>query len=117
MDNRAKPLTTRPSLLSLPALADCLADRAAPEFAEFAGAVLDDALDTYSAALSANDGSVEMANRVGLERRAILRAGLDRDLSPEDRKRVLDDIRDVHEWAIEKDTENKRGSSISRSRS
>lgn len=79
-----------------------------PEFVRFAGAALDDALDTYRAALSANDRSMEMANLVGLERLAVLRTELDRYLSPEERKRVLDDIRDVHERAIERDAENKR---------
>jgi hypothetical protein len=79
-----------------------------PELTTAARLVLDDAAKAYDAALASNARSQETTHQIGLERLAILRAELGKDLSPEDRMRVLDDIRDVHARAILKDTENKK---------
>lgn len=79
-----------------------------PELTTSARLVLDDAARAYDAALASNARSQETTHQIGLERLAILRAELGKDLSPEDRMRVLDDIRDVHARALLKDTENKK---------
>jgi hypothetical protein len=49
-----------------------------------------------------------MVHEIHLERLGILKAELEKDLSPEERMRVFDDIRDVNLNALLKDTENKR---------
>lgn len=49
-----------------------------------------------------------MLHQVHLDRLAILKGELDKDLSPEERMRVLDDIRDVNSNALLKDSENKK---------
>ena len=79
-----------------------------PEITRFAKVTLDDATQAYEVALASNERSQEMVHRVHLERLSILRGELDENLSPEERIRVLDDIRDVNSNAISKDTENKR---------
>ena len=78
-----------------------------PEITTFARVALDDAAKAYDAALTSNARSQEMVHQVHLERLAILKAELAKDLSPEERMRVLDDIRDVNSSAFLKDTENK----------
>jgi len=79
-----------------------------PEITMLARVALDDAGKAYDAALTSNARSQEMVHQVHLERLAILKAELDKDLSPEDRMRVLDDIRDVNSSALLMDTENKK---------
>lgn len=49
-----------------------------------------------------------MVHEIHLERLGILKAELEKDLSPEERMRVFDDIRDVNLNSLLKDTENKR---------
>ena len=79
-----------------------------PEFAKFASAVLEDVRRAFKATLSANDHSMEDAHQIGMERLAILKAELNKDLSPGDRLRLLAEIRDVHERALAKDSDNKK---------
>lgn len=79
-----------------------------PEFTKFARAALEEAKEAHTTTLAANDRSMEMAHQVGMERIAIMRAELDKELSTEERLRVLDGIRDAHERALAKDSENKR---------
>lgn len=79
-----------------------------PEITMFAKVALDDAAKAYDGLLASNARSMEMDHLIRMERLAILRAELDKDLSPEVRLRVLHDIRDVHESADQKDTENKK---------
>lgn len=79
-----------------------------PEITTFARVALDDAAKAHDAALTSNARSQEMVHQVHLERLAILKAELAKDLSPEERMRVLDDIREVNSSALLKDTENKK---------
>jgi hypothetical protein len=79
-----------------------------PELTTFARVVLDDAAKAYDATLTSNARSREMTHQIAGERLAILRAELGKDLSPEERMRVLDDIGDVHAREFLKDTENKK---------
>lgn len=51
---------------------------------------------------------MEMLHQINLERLAILKAELDKDLGPEERLGVLEGIREVHSSALLKDTENKK---------
>jgi hypothetical protein len=80
-----------------------------PEMTGLARAALDDAARAFDAALGSNTRSMEMVHEVQTERMALLRAGLGReDLSPTERMQLFDQVRDVHELALAKDTENKR---------
>jgi ABC-type Zn uptake system ZnuABC Zn-binding protein ZnuA len=79
-----------------------------PEITTLARDALDDAGKAYNAALASNARILEMVHQVHLERLAILKAELDKDPSPEERMRVLDDIREVNLSALLKDTENKK---------
>lgn len=79
-----------------------------PEITTLARSAIDDAAKAHEATLASNDRGQETVHQVHMERLAILRAELDRDLSPEHRLRVLDDIREVNANALEKDSENKR---------
>ena len=79
-----------------------------PKITELARGVLDDAAKAYDAALTSNERGQEMVHQIHLERQRILEAELGKDLTPEERMRVLDDFRDVNSNALLKDTENKR---------
>ena len=79
-----------------------------PEITKLARAALVDATKAYDAALTSNARGHEMVHQIHLERLRILEAELDKDLTPEERMRVLDDIRDVNLNALSKDTENKK---------
>jgi hypothetical protein len=79
-----------------------------PEITTFARVALDDAAKAYDATLTSNARSQEMVHQIHLERLAILKAELAKDLSPEEWMRVLGDIREVHLSAVLKDTENKK---------
>lgn len=78
-----------------------------PEFTTLARVALDDAAKAYEGLLAANDRGMELDHQVAMERLAILKAELDKDLTPEERLRVLDDIRDVHVRSNLKESENK----------
>lgn len=78
-----------------------------PEITSFAKVALDDAQRAYEAALASNERSQEMVHQIHLARLSMLKGELDKDLSPEERMRVLDDIRDVNSNSILKDSENK----------
>lgn len=78
-----------------------------PEFAKFARVALEDATKAFESALSSNERSQASVHEIHLERLAILKAELDKDLTPDERMRVLDDIREVSEKSADKDTENK----------
>jgi hypothetical protein len=79
-----------------------------PEITQLAKAALVDAAKAYDAALKSNARSQEMVHEIHLKRLEILEAELDKDLTPEDRMRVLEEIQDVNSNALLKDTENKR---------
>lgn len=79
-----------------------------PDITMLARGVLDDAEKAYDAALTSNARGQEMVHQVHLERLAILKAELGKDLTLEERMRVLDDIREVNSNALSKDSENKR---------
>ena len=79
-----------------------------PDITMLARGVLDDAEKAYEAALTSNARGQEMVQEVHLERFAILKAELDKDLTPEQWMRVLDDMGEVNSNALSKDSENKR---------
>ncbi|WP_300404156.1 hypothetical protein [Nocardioides sp.] len=79
-----------------------------PEVTAFAKLAIDDAASAFDGLVASNASSMEMVHKIDLAVLATLRSELDRDLSSEERLRVLDEIRDVHERAHLKDTENKR---------
>ena len=79
-----------------------------PEITKLARGALDDAAKAYDAALTSNARGQEMVHQIHLERLGILKAELRKDLTPEERLRVLDEVRDVNLNTLLKDTENKR---------
>lgn len=78
-----------------------------PDIAAFARAALEDVSKSYDTALASNARSMEMLHEVQMQRLELLRAELGKDVSPEDRLRLLAEVRDVHASAQAKDTENK----------
>lgn len=79
-----------------------------PEFTKFARSALEDTTKAFEGALDSNERSQTKVYEIHLERLAILKAELDKELTPDERMRVLDDIREVGESAAAKDTENKK---------
>jgi len=79
-----------------------------PEITKLARSALEDAAKAYDAALTSNARGQEMVHQIHIERLGILKAELREDPTPEERMRVLDEIRDVNSNALLKDTENKR---------
>jgi hypothetical protein len=79
-----------------------------PEITALARVVLDDAAKAYDAALTSNDRSQENVHQIHLKHLEILQAELQKDLTPEEWIRVLEDMKDVNLSAAAKDTENKR---------
>jgi len=79
-----------------------------PEITKLARAALNDATKAYDAALKSNARGQEMVHEIHLQRLEILKDELGKDLTPEERMRVLDEIKDVNSNALLKDTENKR---------
>jgi len=73
----------------------------------FATAALEDLEGMHAATLAANARSLEATHRLDLEVLSILSKELGGDVSPRERLRLLDEIRDVRERALEKDSENK----------
>lgn len=78
-----------------------------PDITAFARVALDDVAKAHAAAQVSNSRSMEMVHEIQMERLAILKNELDKDLSEEERLHVLKEIRDVHASALLKDTENK----------
>lgn len=78
-----------------------------PEFTKFARSAQEDTTKAFEAALDSNERSQANVHEIHLERLAILKAELDKELTPDERMRVLDDIREVGESSAAKDTENK----------
>jgi hypothetical protein len=79
-----------------------------PEITRLAQGALDQAAKAYDAALMSNARGQMMVHQIHLERLGILKAELRKDLTPEERMRVLDEIREVNSNALSNDTENKR---------
>lgn len=78
-----------------------------PEFTKFARVAVEDATKAFETALGSNERSHARVHEIHLERLTILKAELDKDLTPDERMRVLDYLRDVCETSAAKDTENK----------
>lgn len=78
-----------------------------PVFRKLARGLMVEVAEAFESAIASNDRSQTSVHEVALERLAILKAQLDKDLTPEERLRVSDDLRDVHQQASAKDTENK----------
>jgi hypothetical protein len=79
-----------------------------PEITSLARGAIDDATKIYEAALTSNARSQEMVHEVHLKRLEILKSELEKGLSPDERMRVLDEIREVNANALQMDAENKR---------
>jgi hypothetical protein len=79
-----------------------------PELTSFARATLDDVTNSYETALVSSSHGLDMVHQIHLERLQILKAELAKDLTPEERLRVLDDMREINLNTLAKDTENKR---------
>lgn len=90
-----------------PAVALKLVDQI-PHIGTLARGVVEDAEKEYNAALTSNEQSQERVHQIHLERLAVLKAELGKDLTPKERMRVLDDIREINSNALSKDSENKR---------
>jgi hypothetical protein len=67
-----------------------------PELAAFARGALADATENFNAVLESQSTSQQMAHAVHMKRLEILEAELDKELTPEQWIRVLDDIREVN---------------------
>lgn len=78
-----------------------------PEISALVQGAMDDAGKAHDVTVAANTRGLEMVHEVHMERLAILRAELEKDLSVDERLRVLDDIGQINSQALEKDTENK----------
>ena len=78
-----------------------------PEITASARAVLEDAAKAYDSLVDSNARSMEMVHQIDTAVLAILKDELDKDLTPEERMRVLEQIRDVSMRRHRKDTENK----------
>lgn len=78
-----------------------------PEITACAKVVLEDAVKAYAGLMNSNGRSMEMVHQLDIEVLAILRNELDKDLAPEERMRVLDDIGEVLTKKHLKDSENK----------
>lgn len=79
-----------------------------PDLTTFARVAMDEVAKAYDTALSSNSRSMEMVHQVHMERLALLGAELGKDLSADERLRLLSEVRDVHTSALAKDTENKK---------
>jgi hypothetical protein len=79
-----------------------------PEITTYARAALDDTTRAYEAAINANTRSQDNLHALHMARLDILRAQLDKDLDPEERLRVYDDIREVNANALQVDQHNRR---------
>lgn len=79
-----------------------------PEITTFAKVALEDAAKAYEGLLTSNARSMDGLHDLDMSVLAALREELAKDLTPEERVRVLDQIREVHERAHVKDTENKK---------
>jgi hypothetical protein len=80
-----------------------------PELGVLAQELLNDAASAHEATLRSNEQSMGMVYAVAMERLVLLRRELGRDdLSPEIRLQLLSEVRQVHDAAAAKDTENKQ---------
>ncbi|WAX58326.1 hypothetical protein M6B22_06050 [Jatrophihabitans cynanchi] len=79
-----------------------------PDIAMFARVVIDDVSKGHDATLSSNARSMELAHEVQMARLGLLKGELSKDLSSEDRLRLVKEVRDVHADAQAKDAENKQ---------
>lgn len=79
-----------------------------PELATFARAALADATETFNASLASHAASREMVHAVHMKRLEILKAELEKDLTPEQWVRVLDDLREVNANELDVDAQGSR---------
>ncbi len=80
-----------------------------PDIAMFARVAVEDVAKGHEATLSSNARSMEMVHEVHLARLDLLRGELERDgLSVDERRHLVNQVREVHADALAKDTENKR---------
>lgn len=79
-----------------------------PELATFARAALADATENFNTAVAAHADSRSMVHAVHLRRLYILEAELEKNLTPEQWVRVLDDIREVNSNELDVDAQGNR---------
>lgn len=79
-----------------------------PEIVVLARATLDDASRAHEATLESNERGQEMVHQFHMERLALLRTELDRDLSDEQRLHVWNQIREVNANVLRSNTEHRQ---------
>ena len=80
-----------------------------PDIAMFARVALEDVAKAHDATLASNARSMEMVHEAHMARLDLLKGELGRDdLSPDERRHLVNEVREVHADALAKDTENKR---------
>ena len=79
-----------------------------PDIAMFARAALEDVAKGHDTTLASNARSMEMVHKVHTARLVLLKGELGRaDLSADERRQLVNEVREVHADALAKDTENK----------
>lgn len=79
-----------------------------PDIATFARVALEDVATGHDASLSSNARSMEMVHQVHMVRLELLKGELGRkELSANERRHLLNEVREVHADALARDTENK----------
>lgn len=79
-----------------------------PDIAIFARVAMEDVAKGHDATLSSNARSMELLHEVQMARLGLLTGELSKDVSPEERLYLVNEVREVHVAAMAKDTENKR---------
>ncbi|WP_377325309.1 hypothetical protein ACFJIY_09860 [Pimelobacter simplex] len=79
-----------------------------PDIAMFARIASEDVAKGHDATLSSNARSMEMVHEVHMARLELLKGELSKDVSPEERLYLVNEVRELHEVARAKDSENKR---------
>ena len=90
-----------------PEVALKLIDRV-PEITALARGAVEEATKAYDVALKANAHGQDAIAQIHRQRLEILRAELEKDRTPEQWTRVLDDMREINVNALLKDTEDKK---------
>lgn len=79
-----------------------------PDIATFARVAVEDIATGHDASLSSNARSMEMVHQVHMVRLGLLKGELGREeLSADERRHLVNEVREVHADALAKDTENK----------
>lgn len=78
-----------------------------PEFTKLARAALEDAADAFGSVLNSNECSQARLHEIHLEALRMVKSELGKALTPDERLRVLDIIREIHQASAARDADNK----------